>query len=277
MKTGEADRKLRRFFFVCFCLLLSAEKCNGIVDVADLDCGRAFCFFTIQGPFNIGRTGEGEYGSPQEKQGRIIVVTGPEGCDNPVQGKQVLGEGNEQRLKKTVAHVDLGVIQLQDAAQGSGITHGTKDVIILIFPAVSIDLHMNGMNVRQGANAFQDIGGMADYIFHILGRGPGNTCEGPEGSGIAEIAIRTEEADIQEAGLAEDNGITGRQRFQGQIKPVGKVVGAAAGNVSQWGFMTALPVMTSFSVPSPPQATTRSASPPWRRAKSVASPRFSVT
>ena len=45
---------------------------------------------------------------------------------------------------------------------------------------------------------------------------------------------------LQGTGLAENYGITGRKRFQGKVKAVGKIIGTAAGNISQRGFMTAL-------------------------------------
>ena len=49
---------------------------------------------------------------------------------------------------------------------------------------------MDRPDIREGTDALQDVGGMAEDIFDILRCGPGNAGEGTEGSGVAEIPVR---------------------------------------------------------------------------------------
>ena len=134
----------------------------------------------------------------------------------------------------------LVVIQLQDAAKGCGIAYGTENIVVLVFLPVSGNLHMNRMNIRQGTDPFQNIGGMTDNVLHILGRGPGNAGKGTEGSSIAEITVGTEKPHIQRTRISENDGVAGEQRCKGKLQPAGKIVGAAAGDVAQGRPMTAL-------------------------------------
>ena len=68
---------------------------------------------------------------------------------------------------------------------------------------------MDRMNIREGTNAFEDVGGMTEHVFDILWGGPGNAGESTEGSGIAEIPAGSEQADVQRMRCAGDDRLGG--------------------------------------------------------------------
>ena len=70
----------------------------------------------------------------------------------------------------------ISIILMEIAENGHPIRTLTW-ILLLVFLPVSGNLHMNRMNIRQGTDPFQDIGGMTDNVLHILGRGPGNAGE----------------------------------------------------------------------------------------------------
>ena len=117
----------------------------------------------------------------------MIVITGCQGAQDLVENEQIRREGDQQGFKEAVVHIHLMVRQLQDPAQGGGIADGGKEVIVLILLTVRGNFDMNGPDIRQGADAFQNVGGMAENVFDVLGSGPGNAGEGTEGGGIGEV------------------------------------------------------------------------------------------
>ena len=191
----------------------------------------------IRSPKDAFLKGEGR--SPDEDQGRILIIAGCKRTDDLTEDSQVRRKGNQQGFKKAVIHIDLIVFQLQDSAERGGIADSPEQVIVFIDGSVRRDPHMDRMDVRQGTDSLQDIGGVAKDVFHILRRGPGNAGECTEGGGIAEIPVRPETSHIQPAGDAAAYRFTGGQQIRGKAERRGEVIGAAGRNIADRGGVAA--------------------------------------
>ena len=129
--------------------------------------------------------------------------------------------------------MDFTVLQFQDTPQRCGIAYSTENIIFLKLLTVSGDSHTDGTDIRQGTNPFENIGSMSDDILDILRSGPGNTRESAERSGIAEVAVRSKQPDIEIFGSTGYNIAAGCEGIQGQTKAAGKIIGTSARDITQ--------------------------------------------
>ena len=93
------------------------DERDRIVDILDLNEMCAAGFLPVKGPLGIRTAFEGEAGSPEKTQRRVIIMMCPQGSQDLVQDDQIRRKGDKQGLEEAVVHMDFTVFQLQNTAE----------------------------------------------------------------------------------------------------------------------------------------------------------------
>ena len=87
------------------------------------------------------------------------------------------------------------------------------------------------MDITQLLDSAQDVGGVAQRVFDLLGSGIAGAGESTEGGHIGKIVI-AELANIDRSGFAVGNDLGSLQKIGGQAQADGKIVGGTGGDIA---------------------------------------------
>ena len=144
---------------------------------------------------------------------------------------QLSGGPEQQHLEFPVPQIHLLGVQGQNAPHAGRVADGAKEKIVLDHFVVQLQFDMLGPQLGQLGNAAQNIGRMAQGIFHVLGGGIAGPGEGPEGGHIGKIPI-TEFAHVQIGGFPGDDGLRRLQNVGGQAQAGGEIIGGPGGDIA---------------------------------------------
>ena len=102
---------------------------------------------------------------------------------------------DQKKFEQSVLQIHHVAVKAKHAADGGRVACGEEDIIVLIYRAVGFDTHMNGAQLGQGANAFQNVREMTDGIFHLSRCGIGCAGKCTAASDVRE-ALAAEIADV---------------------------------------------------------------------------------
>ena len=168
-------------------------------------------------------------------EGTDLFVGGPgkQGGDDGVELGQGGGGLHQQHLKLAVIQDHIVVLHPLETAHGDGVGDHTIDKVAFLHHAVMLDGHGVAGDVGQALDAFQYVGRVSQNLLDLLRGLIGHIGEQAKGGHVDKDVVVVELTHVAGEGFACRCDGCGFLQVGGEAEGLGKIIGAAGGEIPQ--------------------------------------------